>query len=65
MENYKERLIIEYRELIKKRALLEKEVNSDEPRTMDSEQFNLLKQQLDYMYSYEGILFQRILLLMK
>ena len=63
--NYKQRLIIEYRDIIEKRSLLEKMVNADEPKPMDSEEFDLLKKQLDYMLSYEGILFQRILLMMK
>lgn len=54
--DYKNRLLIEYRDLVEKRALLEHSNHLPEDK--------LLQEQLEAMFRYEEILFERILRIM-
>lgn len=63
--DYKERLVLEYKGLVEKRELLERTLNSDEPKAMDEETLKLLREQLEAMLRYEEILFIRITSMMK
>ena len=63
--DYKERLVLEYKGLVEKRELLERALNSDEPKAMDEETLKLLREQLEAMLRYEEILFIRITSMMK
>lgn len=60
--NYKDRLLVEYRELIERRIILQRAL--DDCSKVASDQVELLKKQLDYMLGYENILFVRIIDLM-
>lgn len=65
--NYKERLIIEYKEIIQKRTLLEKYLGfgDEEKIVLDKDEEALLYNQLEAMNRYEEILFARIRLMLK
>lgn len=63
--DYKERLVLEYKGLVEKRELLERALNSDEPKVMDEQTLKLLREQLEVMLRYEEILFIRITSMMK
>lgn len=61
--NYKDRLVIEYKELIERKIILQRTL--EDCSNMDSKQVELLRKQLEYMLGYEEILFIRIVELMK
>jgi len=63
--DYKERLVLEFKDLVEKRDRLERMLKSDEPRIMDEETVKLLRDQLEAMQRYEEILFIRIISMMK
>lgn len=63
--DYKKRLVLEYKELVEKREILERTLNSDEPTPCDEEAIRLLRDQLEAMLRYEEILFIRITAMMK
>ena len=67
MENkeYQTRLLIEYRELVERRSMLDKTISSIQDINMNSEQMELLRKQFNVMLDYEEILFTRIIKLMK
>lgn len=57
--DYKERLIVEFRELVQRRTLLGKQLEIEEP--VDHTESELLKQQYEGMTMYEEALFGRLL----
>ena len=63
--DYKSRLVIEFKQIVEKREVLERTLNSDEPKSFDEEIFKLLREQLESMMKYEEILFIRIVKEMK
>lgn len=67
MENkeYQTRLLVEYKQLVERRVILDKTVNSEHCTNIESEQMDLLRKQLEVMLQYEEILFMRIVKLMK
>ena len=67
MENkeYQTRLLAEYKQLVERRVILDKTVNSEHCTNIESEQMDLLRKQLEAMLQYEEILFIRIVKLMK
>lgn len=67
MENkeYQTRLLVEYQQLVERRVILDKTVNSEHCTNIESEQMDLLRKQLEVMLQYEEILFMRIVKLMK
>ena len=67
MENkeYQARLLVEFKQLVERRTILEKTVNSEYCTSIESEQKELLAKQLEAMLQYEEILFARIVKLMK
>lgn len=65
MEKFKERLILEYRNLIEKINSLEITVYGNKNNDIPKEHMELLERQLKPMYEYREILEERILLLMK
>ena len=65
MEKYKERLLVEFRQLTERIALLNNVINSSQPTSIDKEQLELMHKQHECMCQYEEILFNRILMMMK
>ena len=63
--DYKSRLVIEFKQIVEKREVLERTLNSDEPKSFDEEIVKLLREQLEAMMKYEEILFIRIVKEMK
>lgn len=61
---YKERLLIELRQLTERIALLNNAINSDNRDKIDKEQLELMENQLNVMIQYEDILMNRILIIM-
>lgn len=62
MENYKQRLLVEFRDLVGRRTLLERHIAEQKETTKDEQE--ILQRQLNAMMSYEEILFVRISKLM-
>ena len=63
--DYKERLLIEFRQLTERITLLNSFINSSQPTNIDKEQLELMHKQHECMCQYEEILFNRILMMMK
>lgn len=62
--DYKERLLIEYRDLVKRKELLGRSLESNVE--IDSKEMtDLLHRQLEVMDAYEQILFQRIMMMLE
>lgn len=60
---YKYRLLFEYRDTIEKRVKLEKYIKENEEKTGTEKQvknMQLLKQQVEVLYRYEGIIYTRL-----
>lgn len=64
-KEYQTRLLVEYQQLVERRVILDKTVNSEHCTNIESEQMDLLRKQLEVMLQYEEILFIRIVKLMK
>lgn len=63
-ESYKTRLLIEYKQLIERRAILENTLNSESCTSIDSKQIELMRKQYEGMMVYEDCLYSRIIDLM-
>lgn len=63
--NYKERLLVEFRQLTERITLLNSFINSSQPANIDKKQLELMHKQHECMCQYEDILFNRILMMMK
>ena len=61
--DYKERLVFEFRELVRKRALLEKQIECE--KIADNKMEELIKQQYEGMTMYEESLYGRILMIVR
>lgn len=60
---YKYRLLFEYRDIVLKRYKLEKYLEENKANTQNEKEianFNLLKEQLEVLYKYEEILYTRL-----
>lgn len=61
--DYKYRLLLEYKEIIEKRVKLEKYIKQNENKTKDTielEKIDLLIKELDILFRYEEIIFMRL-----
>lgn len=63
--DYKERLLIEFRQLTERITLLNSFISSSQPTNIDKEQLELMHKQHECMCQYEEILFNRIFMMMK
>lgn len=63
--NYQTRLLIEFKQLVERRYILERTLNEETCQSMDSKQLELARKQFEFMFGYEEILFQRIVTMMK
>ena len=63
--NYKERLLVEFRQLTERITLLHNIINSNQTSNIEKEQMELMHKQHECMCQYEDILFNRILMMMK
>lgn len=64
-KEYQTRMLTEFKQLVERRSILEKTVNSESCANIESKQIELLRKQLEAMLQYEEILFIRIIDLMK
>lgn len=64
-KEYQTRMLTEFKQLVERRSILEKTVNSESCANIESKQIELLRKQLEAMLQYEEILFTRIIDLMK
>lgn len=62
---YKERLLVEFKQLVGRIELLNNALNSDNRDKIDRDQLDLMDKQLNCMCQYEDILFNRILNIME
>ena len=65
MERYKERLLVEFRQLTERISLINNAIDSDNRDKIDRDQLELMEKQMQCMCQYEDILMQRILNMMK
>lgn len=64
-KEFQTRMLAEFKQLVERRSILEKNVNSESCANIESKQIELLRKQLEAMLQYEEILFIRIIDLMK
>lgn len=64
-KEFQTRMLAEFKQLVERRSILEKTVNSESCANIESKQIELLRKQLEAMLQYEEILFIRIIDLMK
>nr|DAF46637.1 MAG TPA: hypothetical protein [Siphoviridae sp. ctqwY3] len=63
INDYKFRLLIEYREIVEKRALLERFINENNNKNSNEimiKKLDLMKRQLEILYQYEEIIATRL-----
>ena len=62
---YKERLLIEFKQLVERMSLLSHFLRDTENKNIDKEQLELLERQYSIMCQYQDILINRILKIME
>lgn len=63
INDYKFRLLIEYREIVEKRVLLERFINENNNKNSNEimiKKLDLMKRQLEILYQYEEIIATRL-----